>query len=80
MTREKREIIRRIDDLQFEMEIESQLNFGNLPEDGFEPYMREIHSLEERLSKLRHYDSVEDMYFDTRGFVEPDFQFSLEVV
>jgi len=66
MTRQKKEIIKKIDFLQLGMEMDNMMGCG-LPPAVYEAREREIYSLWEELARLQHYNSVEDMLFDTRG-------------
>ncbi len=60
MTRQKKEIIKKINELEEEIESDKQLGFGIVPP-GAHDFMHEaIRDLEEELARLRHYDCVED--------------------
>ena len=66
MTREKREILKRIDELQQEMTIDKQLSFGCAPEGAYDFFYEAIDALQEKLAHLCHHDSYVDMVMDPR--------------
>ena len=68
MTREKKEILKKIEEFNIAMSIEDEMGCGFTPASYFEMMEREyLYPLQERLSKLQHYDSVDDMLHDYRG-------------
>ena len=67
MTRQKKEIIKKIDEIERFIRAEEEIGCGFAPAEWFEPLEKKIYGLEEELARLRHYDSVEEMYFDNRG-------------
>ncbi len=66
MTRQKKEIAKKIDRLETGIEMDELMGCG-LPPAVYEAREREIYSLLEQLARLQHYASVEDMLSDTRG-------------
>lgn len=64
MTRQKKEIWKKINELNMYMAVEEELGCGFTPADWFAPIEHEIYELEEQLAKLSHYNSVEDMQYD----------------
>ncbi len=66
MTRQKKEIAKKIDRLETGIEMDELMGCG-LPPAVYEAREREIYSLLEQLARLQHYASVEDMLYDTRG-------------
>ena len=66
MTRQKKEIIKKIDRIQTGIEMDERLGCG-LPPAVYEEREREVYGLLEQLARLQHYASVEDMLYDTRG-------------
>lgn len=66
MTRQKKEIIKKIDYILLGMEMDDLMGCG-LPPRVYEAREQEIYSLQEELARLQHYASVEDMLYDTRG-------------
>ena len=71
MTRQKKEIIKKIDAMQRWIEVDMELGCGFAPAGAYDGMYREINRLEEELARLQHYASVEDMYYDTRGCENP---------
>ncbi len=66
MTRQKKEIAKKIDRLEVGIEMDELMGCG-LPPAVYEAREREIYSLLEQLARLQHYASVEEMLYDTRG-------------
>jgi len=66
MTRQKKEIIKKIDYILIGMEMDDLMGCG-LPQSICEEREREVYRLQEELAQLQHYASVEDMLYDTRG-------------
>ena len=67
MTRQKKEIIKKIDDLEQWIEVDVELGCGFAPVGAYDETYREIDRLRGELAQLQHYASVEDMLYDTRG-------------
>ena len=67
MTRQKKELIRKIDEIENFIAADSALGCGFAPADFYRPLEEEAYSLQEELAHLSHYDSVESMIYDTRG-------------
>jgi len=67
MTRQKKEIIKKIDEMQTWIAIDEELGCGFAPPNAYAGMERKIYRLQEELARLQHYNSVEDMLFDTRG-------------
>ena len=66
MTRQKKEIAKKIDRLETGIEMDELMGCV-LPPAVYEAREREIYSLLEQLARLQHYASVEEMLHDTRG-------------
>ena len=66
MTRQKKEICRKIEEIELWIKIDEEMGCGFAPPGAYDSMYERIHELEEQLAKLRHYDSVEDMYHDDR--------------
>ncbi len=66
MTRQKKEIIKKIDYILIGMEMDDLMGCG-LPQGICEAREREVYQLQKELARLQHYGCVEDMLFDTRG-------------
>ena len=67
MTRQKKEIIRKIDQIENFITADSALGAGFAPAGFYEPLEEEAYKLNEQLAHLQHYGSVEEMMYDTRG-------------
>ncbi len=67
MTRQKKEIVKKIDRIQTGIEMDELMGCG-LPPAVYEAREQEIYGLLEQLARLQHYASVEDMLYDTRGY------------
>lgn len=73
MTRQKKELIKKIEEIDFQIWAEEKLGCGFAPAEAFEPYYEKIHKLEEQLAHLRGYRDSMEMYMDTRYM--PDMPF-----
>ncbi len=67
MTRQKKEIIKKIDEMQTWIAVDEELGCGFAPPNAYAGMEREIYRLQGELARLQHYASVEDMLYDTRG-------------
>lgn len=67
MTRQKKEIMRRIDEIENFIAADEQLGCGFAPVNFYEPLEREAWDLREELARLMHYDNAMEMMMDTRG-------------
>ena len=76
MTRQKKEILKKIDEIERFIEVDMQLGCGFAPVHFYDPLYEQIYSLQEELAKLSHYESVEEMLYDERGQdFDPDLPF-----
>ena len=66
MTRQKKEILKKIADIEEWIAVDEEMGCGFAPADFYDPLYEEIHKLEEQLAKLMHYDRVFEMYNDDR--------------
>ena len=66
MTRQKKEIIRRIDEIEAFIHADEELGCGFAPAGFYVPLYEQIYALEGELARLSHYGSVEEMYMDDR--------------
>ncbi len=66
MTRQKKEIVKKIDRIQTGIEMDELMGCG-LPPAVYEEREREVYGLLGQLARLQHYASVEEMLYDTRG-------------
>ena len=69
MTRQKRELLKQIQQMERSIETDTQLGLGYTPPGAFDKAYEEIYKLQEELAHLRHYASAEEMLCDTRGQV-----------
>lgn len=67
MTRQKKEIIKRIDEIQTFIAADEELGCGFAPAGFYDDLYEQIYALETQLAHLSHYGSVEEMYMDERG-------------
>ena len=67
MTRQKKEIIKKIDEMERRIADDEELGCGFAPAGAYDEMYREIDRLQEELARLQHYAGVEDMLYDTRG-------------
>ncbi|RKI71772.1 hypothetical protein D7V91_00125 [bacterium 1xD42-67] len=67
MTRQKKEIIKKIDDLEQWIAADEELGCGFAPAGAYDGMYQEIYQLQEELAHLQHYTTLEDMLYDTRG-------------
>ena len=69
MTRQKKELIRKIDEIENFISVDTELGCGFAPAGFYEPLEEEAYKLNEQLAHLSHYGSVEEMMHDERGMV-----------
>ena len=69
MTRQKRELLKQIQQMEHSIETDTQLGLGYAPPGAFDKAYEEIYKFREELAHLRHYASAEEMLCDTRGQV-----------
>ena len=69
MTRQKQELLKQIQRMEYSIETDIQLGSGYAPPGAFDRVYEKIYELREELAHLRHYASVEEMLCDTRGQV-----------
>ena len=79
MTRQKKEIIKRIDYLNMMVEVDMQLGCGFAPAGAYEETEREVADLMEQLAQLSHYPNAMAMMYDDRGqtpyYADPEIPF-----
>lgn len=66
MTREKKEIIKKIDEIERFIEVDEQLGCGFAPTDFYRPLEEKAWELREELAHLSHYKNAMEMMYDTR--------------
>ncbi|MBE5997000.1 MAG: hypothetical protein E7240_06575 [Lachnospiraceae bacterium] len=72
MTRQKKELIRKIDEIEEWIRVDEALGCGCAPAGAYDSMYEEIHRLTEELARLSHYESAEEMMNDTRWMVVDD--------
>ena len=72
MTRQKKEILKRIDEIQEFIAVDEQLGCGFAPVGFCDDLYHEIYELQTKLARLSHYISVEEMMMDSRGCGESE--------
>ena len=78
MTRQKKELIKKIDEIHEFIEVDSELGCGFAPEGAYDDLYQEADRLYEELAHLRHYADGMEMMYDTRGYdpaADPDIPF-----
>lgn len=72
MTRQKKEIMKKIDEIEMEIAVDQQLSFGMAPAEAYDKAYQQIWELNEELARLRHYPDAWQMINDNRGYkLEP---------
>lgn len=66
MTRQKKEIIKKINDMEMWIAADMELGCGFAPPDAYADMEQEIWRLYEELAHLQHYESAEEMFHDDR--------------
>lgn len=67
MTRQKKEILRQIDEIERDIDIDQQLAYGMAPPGAYDSMYQQIDELWDELARLRRYESKEALLFDERG-------------
>ena len=67
MTRQKKELIKKIDEIYAFIGADEELGCGFAPAGFYEPLEREADRLNEELAHLRHYENGMEMMMDMRG-------------
>ena len=76
MTRQKKELIKKIDEINAFIGADSELGCGFAPAGFYSPLEEEAGRLEEELAKLMHYPDAMTMMMDDRGMVyDPEIPF-----
>lgn len=70
MTRQKKEILKKIWEIEEFIATDEELGCGFAPADAYDSEYEKIYELQEQLAKLQHYSSVEEMVLDPRGTVQ----------
>ena len=72
MNRQKQELLKKIDELETWIAVDTELGCGFAPPGAYDGMYQEIYGLQEKLAHLRHYKTVEDMLYDVRGQLPVD--------
>ena len=67
MTRQKKEIMKKIDEMHTFILADIELGCGHAPAGFYDPIYQQISDLEEELAHLSHYASAMEMMMDSRG-------------
>ncbi len=67
MTRQKKELIKKIDEIEAFIHADEELGCGFAPAGFYDPLYEEIAGYQDELARLSHYSSTEEMLYDTRG-------------
>ena len=72
MNRQKKELLKKIDELETWIAVDTALGCGFAPPGAYDGMYQEIYRLQEKLAHLRHYKTVENMMYDERGTLADD--------
>lgn len=67
MTRQKKEIGRKMDEIENFIRVDEELGCGFAPADAYDSMYEQIWELGEELARLSHFDSYMDYLMDSRG-------------
>ncbi len=67
MTRQKKELLKKIEEIDISIQIDIQLGFGYDPPGAHDSMYDKMDRLRKELAHLRHYESAQEMYMDERG-------------
>lgn len=67
MNRQKKEIIKAINQIHIDIAVDEDLSCGMHPDGAYDMLYERIDALQEQLAALRHYGSAEEMMLDDRG-------------
>ena len=67
MTRQKKEIIKKIMEIDEFIEVDTELGCGFSPAGAYSELEQMTYELQKQLAKLSHYDNVEDMMYETKN-------------
>ena len=77
MTRQKKEIIKKMDEIREFIEVDRQLGCGCAPANAYAELEEQIWNLGEQLAKLSHFNSYMEYMMDERGMVyDPELPFA----
>lgn len=75
MTRQKKEILKKIWEIEEFISVDEEMGCGFAPVDAYDSEYEKIYELQEQLAELQHYSSVEEMVLDPRGTVPAEYVF-----
>ena len=67
MTRQKKEIRRKMEEIEYEIRVDEALSFGCAPSGAYDSAEQTLWELGEELARLSHFDSYMDYLLDPRG-------------
>lgn len=68
MTRQKKEILKKIEDAELFVAIDSELGRGIVPPGAYDSVYEKICDWREELATLMHFDSVDEMMYNARFY------------
>ena len=68
MTRQKKELIKKIDKIEMFIEADMKLGCGFAPAGAYDALYEQMDELNRQLAELSHYNSVEEMLLDDRAY------------
>ena len=71
MTRQKKEIIKKIESIQRAIYVDEELGFGMAPAGAYDKFHQMLSDLEEELAHLMHYKDAMEMLYDPRALGQP---------
>ena len=71
MTRQKKEIIKKIESIQRAIYVDEELGFGMAPAGAYDKFYQMLSDLEEELAHLMHYKDAMEMLYDPRALGPP---------
>ena len=79
MTRQKKELIKKIDEMEKEIAVDQELSHGMAPAGAYEDMESEIWRMQDELARLQHYESYEDKMYQPRFPLSPTGGFSFQM-
>ena len=67
MTRQKKKIIKQIEQIEMEIRADEELGCGMAPAGAYDKAYEQIEKLQDELAHLMHYENSMEMLYDTRG-------------
>jgi len=67
LTRQKEEVLKKIDELEKSIDTDMELSCGMAPPGAYDEMYKEIYRLQDQLASLSHYKTTEEMFLDVRG-------------